>query len=147
MSPTNRLKGHGSGRWPSVTVAVLWLVAACWLVGPSAGAAAAASQTFCGYGSSSGNVRTCVADKGGSVSSSATVVHQAQVLQSCLHRNGSRIGCTAYTYVRPRGGIGFTWAAPGGVPPGTYCAVTWRKNTNGSTSEIGSECFGVTSIG
>jgi hypothetical protein len=138
-------KGRRSGRWLGAIFATLSLAGGSWLVLGSSGSAAA--QTFCGYGSSGGNVRTCVADNGRSVSSSATVVSQARVLQSCLHRNGARLSCTAYTYVRPGAGIGTSWVAPGGLPSGTYCAVTWRKNPNGSTTQIGSECFGVTVIG
>jgi hypothetical protein len=39
---------------------------------------------------------------------------------------------------------------PGGqIPNGNYCAVTWRANTDGTTTEIDSECVGVgtTTIG
>jgi hypothetical protein len=116
------------------------------LVAVHAGDATAASSA-CGYGSSSGNVRTCVSVGNTSVSTSSTVVSSGRVLQSCLHRNGARLGCTAYTYVPPGSSIGLQWIYGGGVPSGTYCALTWRRNTDGSTTQIGSECVGVTVIG
>jgi hypothetical protein len=116
------------------------------LVAARAGDATAASSA-CGYGSSSGNVRTCVSVGNTTVSSSSTVVSSARVLQSCLHRDGVRLGCTAYTYVPAGSSIGFQSVFGGGVPSGTYCALTWRRNTDGSTTQIGSECIGVTVIG
>lgn len=146
VSDGKRLMRRGAGRWLGMVLVVWAFVGGYGLLGGS-GSATAAAQSFCGYGSSSGNVRTCVHDSRSAVSSSATVVHQARVLQSCLHRNGARVGCSAYTYVRPGAGVGFTWIPSHSVPGGTYCAVTWRKNANGSTTRIGSQCFGITSIG
>jgi hypothetical protein len=80
------------------------------------------------------------------VTTSASVTTSGRTLQSCLHLNGTRIACTAYSYVRPGSGIALTWIPGGYIPNGTYCAVTWRKDPNGSTTEIGSSCFGVTSV-
>ena len=108
---------------------------------------AAADSTQCGYGSSQGNVQTCVDVGGTSVSTSATDVSSGRMLQSCLHINGVRVECTPYTYVPPGGGIGNTWIPGGEVPSGTYCAVTWKENPDGSTTELDSECIGVTNIG
>ena len=52
--------------------------------------------------------------------------------------------CTNYQYVSPGAGIGLTWVPGGDVPDGNYCAVTWRLNTDGTTTEIdGGECVGV----
>ena len=108
-----------------------------------------ASEGACGYGPSHGNVRTCVSLGATSVSASADVKDAGRTLNSCLRRNGVRIGCTGYSYVAPGHGTGLTWTPDGHVPTGTYCAVTWRKNPNGSTTKIGSECvgIGVTQIG
>jgi hypothetical protein len=105
--------------------------------------AAFASTTACGYGSSHGNVRTCVSLGGGSVSASAAVKDVRRTLNSCLRRNGVRIECTGYTHVAPGHGIGLTWIPGGQIPDGTYCSVTWRKNANGTTTELSKECVGI----
>jgi hypothetical protein len=112
-------------------------------------AAGASVNSGCTYGSSNGNTKTCISGDANftSVSTSASVTTSGRTLQSCLHRNGTRIECTGYSYVRPGSGIGLTWIPGGSIPNGTYCALTWRKDPNGSTSEIGSSCFGVTSVG
>jgi hypothetical protein len=108
-----------------------------------------ASTNACGYGASHGNVRACVSLGGTSVSTSAQVKDVGRTLNSCLRRNGVRITCTGYSYVARGHGIGLTWIAGGHVPNGTYCAVTWRKNPNGTTTELASECvgIGVTQVG
>jgi hypothetical protein len=111
--------------------------------------AAFASTGACGYGSSHGNVRNCVSLSGTSVSASAHVEEVGRALNSCLRRNGVRVSCTGYSYVAPGHGIGLTWIPGGHVPNGTYCAVTWRKNPNGTTTKLASACvgIGVTQIG
>ncbi len=105
--------------------------------------AAFASTGACGYGSSHGNVRTCVSLDGISVSTSAHVKGAGRTLNSCLRRNGVRVTCTGYSHVAPGHGIGLTWIPGGHVPNGTYCAVTWRKNPNGTTTKLASECVGI----
>jgi hypothetical protein len=132
-------------RLSSFVAAVVAAAGAFFVVMPAGLAAADTNQ--CGYGSSDGNSRTCVSVGSTSVSTSATVVSSARVLQSCLHRDGVRITCTPYTYVPAGGGIGNTWVPGGPVPSGNYCAVTWRLNTDGTTTEIDSECVGVTIVG
>jgi hypothetical protein len=111
--------------------------------------AAFASTGACGYGSSHGNVRTCLSLGGTSVSVSAHVKDAGRTLNSCLRRNGVKIGCTGYLRVAPGHGTGFTWIPGGHVPNGTYCSFTWRRNPNGTSTRIGSECagIGVTQIG
>jgi hypothetical protein len=108
-----------------------------------------ASTNACGYGSTNGNVRTCVLMSGTSVSTSAQVKDEGRTLNSCLHRNGVRLGCTGYSYVARGHGTGLNWIPGGHIPNGTYCAVTWRKNPNGTTTELASECvgIGVTQVG
>jgi hypothetical protein len=111
--------------------------------------AAFASTDACGSGSSHGNVRTCVSLGGSSVSTSANVKDEGRTLNSCLRRNGVRVDCTGYSHVAPGHGIGLSWIPGGHVPNGTYCAVTWRKNPNGTTTKLASECvgIGVTQVG
>lgn len=105
--------------------------------------AAFASTAACGYGSSLGNVRTCVSLGGFSVSTSAHVKFAGRILNSCLRRNGVRVTCTGYRYVAPGHGIGLTWIPGGHVPGGIYCAVTWRLNPYGTTTKLASECVGI----
>lgn len=108
---------------------------------------ARASGSGCTYGSSSGNTLTCIYVNGNGafvsyMQSSAHVVSYGRVLQSCLHNpGGGRIGCTAYTYIGPGGTLTYTWAPHNYVTSGAYCALTWRKNNDGSTTEIGTFCF------
>lgn len=115
----------------------------------SSQAASAAGTSACGYGASGGNTRTCVSLGSRTVSTSATVMSTGRTIRSCLRRNGARLQCTAYSYVRPGGGTGSTWLAGGAVPGGTYCAVTWRLFTSGAQQKIGTECVGTgtTTIG
>lgn len=102
-----------------------------------------ASTGACGYGSSHGNIRTCVSLGSTSVSTSTHVKDAGRTLNSCLRRNGVRVTCTGYSYVAPGHGTGLTWIPGGHVPNGTYCAVTWRKNPNGTTTKLAAECVGV----
>jgi hypothetical protein len=104
--------------------------------------AAFASTGACGYGLSHGNVRTCVSVGGGAVWASAHVNLAGRTLTSCLRRNGVTIGCTGYTYVGAGKGIRFGWL-PGHVPDGTYCAVTWRQYSDGTTVKLATECVGI----
>lgn len=129
----------------ALSVMVMTAVAAV-TVAPGA---AFASTDACGSGSSHGNVETCVSLGGTSVSTSAQVKDAGRVLNSCLRRNGVRVRCTGYSFVAPGHGIGLTWIPGGHIPNGTYCAVTWRKNPNGTTTRLASECvgIGVTQIG
>jgi hypothetical protein len=111
--------------------------------------AAFASTVACGFGSTHGNVRTRVSLGGTSVSTSAHVNDAGRVLNSCLRRNGVRVTCSGYAYVARGRGIGLAWIPGGQIPDGTYCAVTWRKNPNGSVTELAKECVGIgtTTIG
>jgi hypothetical protein len=127
---------------------VLLLAAGTWLA-PTPPQLAAAATNQCGYGSSGGNTRTCVSLGSTTVSTSATVMSSGRTIRSCLRRNGARIECTAYSYLKSGGGTGSTWVAGGSVPAGTYCAVTWRLAPNGAQTKIGTECVGIgtTTIG
>lgn len=108
---------------------------------------AQASGTGCTYGSSSGNAYTCiyVNGNGAFVSyavASVRVMNSTRTLQVCLHApNGSRIGCTMYDVVEPGWTLKYTWAPHNYVTSGAYCAVTWRKNSDASTTEIGAVCL------
>src|ERR1700683_4316227 len=108
---------------------------------------AGATGIGCTYGSSNGNVYTCIYVNGSGayvnyMQATAQVTSSGRVLQECLHNpSGGRIGCTAYTYVAPGDTLPYTWAPYNYVTSGDYCAVTWRENNNGSTTQIGAICF------
>jgi hypothetical protein len=99
------------------------------------------------YGSSNGNTLTCIYMNGNGafvsyMQATAHVVSSGRVLQSCLHNpNGGRIGCTAFTYIAPGGTLPYTWAPHNYVSSGPYRALTWRKNNDDSTTEIGAVCL------
>ena len=127
--PVDRLQGPRSR--PTKVMVVLALLGGILFAVTAPVAASASPVSQCGYGSSSGNTRTCVSMGSKTVSTSATVVSAGLTLRSCLRRNGARVVCSAYGYVRPGSGTGNTWLAGGAVPEGTYCAVTWRRSANG----------------
>lgn len=96
----------------------------------------------CGYGNSSGNLRTCVSVATGSAGASTHVVSSARVVNVCLYINGRADTCSGYTYV-PAGqtdGIADSWI--GGMPSGTFCAVTWKRQPDGSVVFVDQECVG-----
>jgi hypothetical protein len=114
-----------------------------------AGQAHADSGASCGYGDSDGDTQTCLTIGGSSVSVSAGVVNggAGRELSSCLHVNGNPDGCTGFSSVGPGSVTGLTVTFGNGVPNGTYCAVTFRQNPDGSSSQIGDNCEGVDTIG
>jgi hypothetical protein len=142
--------GRSMTRWAAVSAALLSLAGGGALSSSLLSQSASAAGTSqCGYGSSAGNVRTCISLGSGTVSTSATVVSTGRTIRSCLRRNGARVECTRYSYVQPGGGTGNTWVAGGSVPAGTYCAVTWRLQPDGAQGKVGTVCvgFGTTVIG
>ena len=109
---------------------------------------AAHADTSCTYGDSDGNTQTCLQISNGAVTSSASIVNNGsgRVLQTCVHyADGQRLDCTGFQYVGPGGGIADTWI--GSTSNAGFCAVTWRQNTDGSTTQIGQSCGGTTTIG
>jgi hypothetical protein len=126
----------------AMSVAVLSFVAGLLSAPYTAQLASAAGNSQCGYGQSAGNVRTCINLGSSSVSTSATVVSTGRTIRSCLRRNGARVECTAYSYLRPGGGTGNTWLPGGAVPAGTYCAVTWKLQPSGAQVKVATVCVG-----
>lgn len=39
--------------------------------------------------------------------------------------------------------LSLTWSPNSNEPPGDYCANTWRRNSDGSHTEIGHYCVNV----
>jgi hypothetical protein len=102
----------------------------------------------CGYGSSSGNVYTCMTAVGSGLHvdymlATADVEKAARRLQVCIRGPRGTIGCYGFVYVRVGTGIFFEWAPNSNEPAGDYCANTWRENSDGSHTEIGHECINV----
>ncbi len=101
--------------------------------------------TSCGYGSSSGNVYTCVVvNRSGaylvSVKASAKVINAARTIQVCTHDPRGTVACTAFYTVYPGATLSITSYYNVYVEEGDYCANTWRLNSNGSHTEIGHQC-------
>jgi hypothetical protein len=102
----------------------------------------------CGYGSSSGNVYTCITATGSglhvdSMLATAEVINSARRLQVCIRGPNGTIGCEGFVYVRVGTGIFFEWDPNSNEPAGDYCANTWRENSDGSHTQIGHECINV----
>jgi hypothetical protein len=101
---------------------------------------AVADTNQCGYGNSAGNVRTCVSVGYSSAEASVHVVSSARVLDLCLYIN-SRSQCSGYTYVPAGQSMGEDYQTLGGeVPSATFCAVTWKKQPDGSVVLVDQEC-------
>jgi hypothetical protein len=150
MSAASGAGGRFARRWAAIPVALLSILGGSVVsTALPSGPAAAATTNQCGYGSSAGNVRTCISLGSGSVSTSATVIATGRTIRSCLRRNGARVECTRYSYVGPGGGTGNTWVAGGSVPAGTYCSVTWKLQPSGAQEKVATVCvgFGTTVIG
>jgi hypothetical protein len=107
---------------------------------------ASASSSGCTLGSSSGNVVTCISILGeglfvNEMTASADVVDSTRTLQVCLHGPSSSLPrCTSFEVVKPGGTISVQWFPNRDVPAGTYCARTWRRNSDGSHTLIGQAC-------
>lgn len=107
---------------------------------------ASADSSGCTLGSSSGNVVTCMSIIGdglfvNEMTASADVVDSARTLQVCIHGPASALPrCTSFQNVQPGGTISVQWFPDRDVPAGTYCARTWRENSDGTTTLIGQAC-------
>lgn len=147
MRQTTGLKRHRLGRWLGTTLAAASLAGGSLFI---ASTGVASATTSCGFGISGGNIRTCISGNSGVATSGATVISSARVLQSCVARNGVQIACSRYTRLGPGAGTGVTWVSGRSrLPDGTYCAVTWRSNGNGTSTRVAKICFGIgtTTIG
>ena len=108
-----------------------------------------ASASGCTFGSSSGNTKTCFAISGSglhvnSMKASATIENAARVLNVCITGPAPVLPlCTGFFDVGVGGTLSITWTPNANEPAGTYCGDTFRFNSNGSVTEIGSKCFSV----
>ena len=104
---------------------------------------AVTTTSNCTFGSSSGNVRTCinVTHNGTFVDSAkgtATVINVGRNLEECIF-GPDFTKCSGFKFVS----AGSTLSEPVTVnrtDPGKYCAVTKRKNSDGTVAQIGTAC-------
>jgi hypothetical protein len=104
---------------------------------------ASANLGQCGYGNSGGNLQTCVSVGSNSWGASVHDVSSGRVVNTCLYINGNNNGCTGYGYLARGASTGISVSSLGGGPPsGTFCAVTWKKQPDGSVVFVDQECVG-----
>jgi len=113
------------------------------------GNSAFASGRKCTFGSSNGNIRTCLSVKGSGLHitnafASADVVHATRLIHVILEGPSAALPLGSATeFVSPGTGIGVFWGPNKNEPAGNYCAVTWRLNKNGSATQVGRACVNV----
>jgi hypothetical protein len=104
----------------------------------------------CTEGSSGGNVSTCLLIVGDGLNVSLVegydqIQHSARVIQLCLQGPNGTGGCSK-GMLEP---VGAGWTGyitpipPNHLPAGTYCATTWRWNSNGTHNDIGQICASI----
>jgi hypothetical protein len=127
--------------------AILALALAGFAVSPLSPASAAVHQA-CTFGSSSGNVETCMTwNNSGthitSIDGTADVINVGRIITICIRSDArGTIKCNAagYIFVGPGGGIHVPWTPNATEPAGNYCVRTWRQNDDGSHTLIGEVC-------
>lgn len=107
----------------------------------------------CTYGSSSGNVQTCIYVEGSGLHvdyawGSARVINSGRWLKVCLHGPNGSIMCypsgSTYAWRTPDDPPMYVlWQPDRNVTPGNYCARTWRRNSDGTATAIGDVCVNV----
>ena len=75
---------------------------------------------------------------GSQVAGSARVETSTRTLKVCLTYNGNTYGCSGWKSVSP-GGV-LTYPTSVDVIVATWCADTYRQNSDGTSTQIGSEC-------
>jgi hypothetical protein len=101
----------------------------------------------CTYGSSSGNVYTCVTvSHSGTyidyVYGSGAVVDSTRTLDECIYYGGSTnyLACSGYIRTSPGTAVYVYWSPYANEPSGYYCTSTWRANNSGPATLIGWDC-------
>ncbi len=123
----------------AVSVCVMTLIA-------SASTAFASGYT-CTFGSSNGNVETCLTvDNTGlyvdHMTPSATVFNSGRTLGLTLFDPfGVDLEFAPFVFVPAGQTLKFTWSPKSRLTPGKYCAVTQRLNSDNTYTVIGNACF------
>jgi hypothetical protein len=137
-------------RFTRVALAIATVMGSAVIGSGIAGAATPDTPT-CTFGSSSGNVQTCInIISGPRVTATATIPinGSARNLLVCVQEPSGILapdGCSGdpentYEKVNPGGGIDGVYPQTGSAPAGRYCADTWRMNASGSPTMIGQAC-------
>lgn len=99
----------------------------------------------------SGNAFTCIVvtliasgTEVGAINASAEIINTGRTIKTCLRGPQGTIGCNTFTLVHPKKGISFFWVPNSRITAGSYCANTYRRNADGSTTRIGHACLNVT---
>ncbi len=103
----------------------------------------------CTYGSSNGNVNTCMSYSiSGTyinyIDGTATVINVPRKLTICIHssvRGTIKCNREGYITVNPGGHIYVNWNPKSTQPSANYCVRTWRKNNDGTNTLIGEICI------
>jgi len=114
-------------------------------------ATAEVTGSSCTYGSSSGNVYTCVyavhsGDYIDYVNGNGDVVDSTRTLDECIYYSGSDnyLACSGWVTTSPGNAVYVYWSPYANEPSGYYCTSTWRLNSDGSETDIGWTCVDVT---
>lgn len=104
----------------------------------------ARAKEKCTYGSSSGNVSTCIRLKFTSsewqARARAKVRNAGRTLKECIRTPVDK-GCTPWVSISKGGELSLlTPVVQGPTPAGEYCATTYRKNAGAPRTQIGKVC-------
>lgn len=137
----------------NIVKAVVSALAAAVAMGIGTGVASAAvspaSASGCTFGSSSGNTHTCfsISGKGlhvNSMTSTATIENAGRTLSECITGPASVLPlCSSFVFVPIGEALRLTWSPDANEPAGTYCGETFRRNSDLSSTKIGSVCLRV----
>jgi hypothetical protein len=113
---------------------------------------AEANASTCGFGSSSGNVETCMTIRGTGLHidlaiAGATVLNSGRRLDLKMTRPGKSTLYGGWYYVPANSTYPNPpqWSPNANEPAGEYCAITLRDNGDGTSTQIGKECVKLTS--
>jgi hypothetical protein len=110
--------------------------------------ARASAGPRCGTGSSAGNVTTCITINGPGlyvswILATAQVNDSTRTIQVCIHGPLGPIQCSPFQSTSAGTQRSTFWNPNRDEPAGDYCANTWRRNNDGTHTQIGQECVNV----
>jgi hypothetical protein len=118
------------------------LVVGCVILVVMVPGLAVANTGACGYGNSSGNIRTCMSVATHQASATAQIVSSARVVSVCIYVNGSIQTCTPFTYLQPGQLTEADYESTDVIRGGTFCALTRKEQPDGSVVSVDQECVG-----
>ena len=139
-------------RWRHGTLAVALAAAFLLSIFALSTGTAEANASPCGFGSSSGNVETCMTIRGTGLHidlavAGASVLNSGRTLDLEMTRPGKSTLYGGWYYVAANNTYPHppTWSPNANEPAGEYCAITLRANGDGTSTQIGKECVKLTS--